>query len=114
MRLIFDTLETAELNPYFLGQHRGLCEKPFIVIKRGSTLPSLNSNKVGQSIIDIIAFVPENDYLIVEPYKTAIKVALKELDVLRKTGNETPEITDDDKKALTFSIEYIIQKKMEG
>jgi len=39
---------------------------------------------------------------------------MKELDFLRKTGNETPIIIDDTKKAYTTSIEYQIIKKLEG
>jgi len=39
---------------------------------------------------------------------------MKELTGLRKTGNETPIIVDDTKKAYTTSIEYITQKKLEG
>ena len=43
-----------------------------------------------------------------------IRAALKEVLDLRKTGFETPAITDDDKKAYTSSIEYVIIKKLEG
>ena len=58
--------------------------------------------------------VPNNSYVAVEPYADDIRNALKELEYLRKTGTETPVIVDDDKKAYTMSIEYLLQKKLEG
>jgi hypothetical protein len=44
-------------------------------------------------------------------YKNDIKTYLKELNYLRKTGNETPVIVDDGVKAYTISIEYQVLKK---
>lgn len=111
---IYNKLKEKTLNPYFIGQHEGLCDKPFLVIKEGNQIPSIQSNKTGQKIIDIIVFVPLNSYIALDPYMKQIRLALKELSYLRKTGLETPAITDDDKKAYTTSIEYVIQKKLEG
>lgn len=114
MKRIYTKLKLRNLNPYFIGQHEGECEKPFLVIKEGNQIPSIQSNKTGQKIIDIIVFVPLNSYIALDPYMKDIRLALKELNCLRKTGLETPAIVDDDKKAYTTSIEYIIQKKLEG
>lgn len=113
-KTIFDKLRENNLNPYAPGQHQGLCDKPYCVIKESNQIPSLQSNKIGQKVIDIIVFVPLNSYIALEPYMKQIRVALKELSNLRKTGFETPAVTDDDKKAYTASIEYIIMKKLEG
>ena len=65
-------------------------------------------------LIDIVLFVPLNSYIEVETYMMEIREAMKELIFLRKTGNETPIIVDDSKKAYTTSIEYQIIKKLEG
>ena len=73
-----------------------------------------NTNKLGYRLVDIIVFVPANSYIQIEPYVKQIREAMKELKWLRKTGNETPVITDNGKKAYTTSIEYVIQKKLEG
>lgn len=114
IKAIYDHLKAKNLNPYFPGQHKGECEKRFCAIKENTQVPYFNSNKVGYRLIDIIVFVPLNSYIAVEPYVNEIKAAMKELTFLRKTGNETPVITDDDKKAYTTSIEYQIIKKLEG
>ena len=114
IKAIYDHLKAKNLNPYFIGQHKGECTERYCVIKENLQVPYFYSNKLGYRLIDIIVFVPLNSYIAVEPYVNEIKAAMKELKFLRKTGNETPVITDDDKKAYTTSIEYQIIKKLEG
>lgn len=111
---IFDKLRQEGLNPYAPGQHKGECDKAYCVVKEGTQIPSIQSNRLGQKVIDIIVFVPISSYIALEPYMKSIRSALKELPNLRKTGFETPAITDDEKKAYTSSIEYTIIKKLEG
>lgn len=111
---IFNKLKENDLNPYPPGKHEGLCKKPYCIVKEGSQIPSIQSNRVGQKKIDIIVFVPLSSYPALEPYMKSIRSALKELANLRKTGHETPAIPYDDKKAYTTSIEYTVIKKLEG
>lgn len=111
---IYTKLKEKNLNPYAPGQHNGECEEPFVIIREGTQIPSIQSNRVGQRVVDIIVFVPLNSYIAIDPYVKRIRAALKELPYLRKTGLETPVITDDGKKAYTSSIEYVIIKKLEG
>ena len=113
IKAIYDHLKAKNLNPYFIGQHKGECTERYCVIKENSQVPYFNSNKTGYRLIDIILFVPVNSYIQVELYIKEIRAAMKELVFLRKTGNETPIITDDKKKAYTTSIEYQIIKKLE-
>lgn len=111
---IYDKLKIEGLNPYFIGQHKGECDKSFLIIREGNQLPSIGSNQTGQQILDIILFVPARSYIQMNPYRDKVKAALKELSYLRKTGLETPTIADDEKKAYTMSIEYTLQLKLEG
>lgn len=111
---IYDKLNIKNLNPYPIGTHTGICEIPYCVIKEGMQIPSINTNRLGQKVIDIIVFVPVSDYSAVETYIKQVRSALSELPFLRKSGSETPIIPDDDKKAFTMSIEYTIMKKLEG
>lgn len=111
---IFNKLKEKNLNPYPPGKHEGLCVKPYCVVKEGTQIPSIQSNRLGQKVIDIIVFVPVSSYIAIDPYIKSIRSALKELTNIRKTGFETPAITDNNKKAYTTSIEYVIIKKLEG
>jgi len=111
---VFNKLKENNLNPYPPGKHEGLCLERYCVVREGSQVPYFHSRHIGYSIIDIILFVPISSYVEIEPYASEIRIALKELNFLRKTGNETPVITDDEKEAYTMSIEYQIIKKLEG
>lgn len=111
---IYDTLKRDALNPQFIGQYQGLCLEPYVIIKEGTQIPSIKSNRVGQRKIDIIIYIPKKSYIALKPYAEKVRDSLKQLDYLRKTGYESPTITDSDKEAYTMSIEYVLQKKLEG
>lgn len=108
---IYDHLKVKELDPYFIGQHKGDCKSPYVVIKEGSSIPSITSNYLGRRIIDIILYVPSESFIEMDLYEKKIKTGLKDLKYLRRTGSETPPVPDDGKKAYTKSIEYILQRK---
>lgn len=111
---VYDELKAKGLNPYAPGQHRGLCEERYCVIRESSQLPSIRSSRTGYRLMDVIVFVPIASYLAVKPYVREIKGALKGLPFLYATGNETPVIADNEVKAYTTSVEYRILKKLEG
>ena len=111
---IYNKLTERNLNPHAVGQHLSLTDEPYCIIREGSQIPSQQSRKLGQRVIDVIVFVPLDSYIELNPYVQLIREALKELPYLRKTGHETPAITDDEKKAYTMSIEYVLIKKLEG
>jgi len=111
---VYTKLKNKGLNPYAPGQHEGECLERYCVVKESSQVPYFSSNRTGYRLLDIILFVPIASYIQVKPYTDEIKTALKELYFLRKTGNETPIITDDEVKAYTTSVEYQIIKKLEG
>lgn len=113
MQGIYDKLKGDGLGPYFIGQHKGLCLNSYVVIRQGTTIPSINSRRLGQGVVDIMLFVPADSYVEFAPYADKVKKSLRGLGSLRKTGNESPIITDDDKKAYTQTIEYVKQKTME-
>lgn len=111
---IYEHLENNGLNPCMVGQHKGDCEDPFIILREGTQIPSINSRMVGMQIIDIIIYIPINDYSALKVFREKVITAIREFDFLRKTGTETPPIVDESKLAYTMSIEYVLQKKLEG
>lgn len=111
---VYDKLKDKGLNPYQPGKHKGLCEERYCVVKYGSQVHFPFTNRVGYKAIDIILYVPLDDYEDVEVYAREIRNAMKELKPIRKTGNETPPIVEDEKKAHTMSIQYQILKELEG
>ncbi|WP_052045129.1 hypothetical protein [Caloranaerobacter azorensis] len=107
-------LKNDGFEVYPPGIKRGNCESPYVVVKDDIQSPIAGTNKIGYKIIDLIIFYPLNRYSEIENYKRQIKSSMDKLKFIRKTGNETPVIIDDDRKAYTTSIEYIVYKKIGG
>jgi hypothetical protein len=113
-KTVYDKLKEHSLNPYPPGIHTGECTTRYCVVIEGNQIPSVGSNRTGQRVLDVIAYIPASNYPAMEVYKKEIKAALKEIQALRCTGFETPIIAEDEKKAFSSSIEYTILKKLEG
>ncbi len=113
MKRIYDFLKSKKINVYFPGQHKGLCTEPYVVIHKRNQMAT-NSNRLGVQGTDIILYVPHFSYIRAEDYEEKVRVIMRKLEFLRKTGFETPWILDNDKKAFTKSMEYLIQKELEG
>ena len=109
---LYDFLKSKNVNVYFIGQHVGECKESYIVLKDAG-INSLNG-KAGTKYLDLIFFIPKNKYTSTEKYRKEIIGFVKEFGKLKYTGNETSIVTDDDKKAITFSITYKILLKLEG
>nr|PZN07753.1 MAG: hypothetical protein DIU64_11785 [Caldicoprobacter oshimai] len=109
---IMDKLEEKGLNPYAPGMYEGVCQERFCIVRMSSQMPMAGTNKVGTKLFDIIVYVPKTRYPDIEPYMQEIKEAMKELNFIRPTGNETPPVPDDEKEAFTASIEYQVLKKL--
>lgn len=109
---LYDFLCDKGVNVYFPGQHQGECKTNYIVIKDDGT--NSENGVTGRGFIDLLFFVPIPDYLECNLYKKMIKTLIKEFGKLKYTGQETGPVTDDEKKAYTFSIYYEVYKKLEG
>lgn len=107
---LFEYLQEKEIDVYFVGQHKGECKKPYVVLKDDGT-NSLNG-KTGTSLIDVLFFIPENKFTRCESYKNDVKRLINQFGKIRYTGIETGIVVDDQKKALTFSVMYQCLKKL--
>ena len=90
---------------YSAGQKRDLCKESYVVIKEGGVV-AMVGNVAGYKLFDIIIYHPMANYSTMEPYTENIKDALKSIDELRPTGNETPYIIDSEVQAYTTSVIY--------
>lgn len=107
---IYDILKEANLLVYSIGQHEGLCENPYVVIKENGQIPYLNV-ALDFDLIDIIIFYPLGRYSRIKAYRELVMESLSGIKELKFTNETTPIIIDDDKKAYTQSIKYQIYKR---
>lgn len=105
-------LKSKGIKVYSPGQHKGLCEDSYVVLRDGGGDSFAGTNKVGQSILDVIIYHPNNRYSSLDSYKKEVKKYLEEVKGIRKTGFETPVLMEDEKQAYTTSIEYQILKRL--
>lgn len=101
---VYEYLQDNNIDVYLVGQHKGECKSPYIVLKDDG-ISSLNG-RVGKGYIDILFFIPENKFTKIKDFRKQVVDLLKEFKSIRYSGNETGIVTDNDKKALTFSIMY--------
>lgn len=90
---------------YAPGQKRNKCTESYVVIRENG-VHALVGNISGYKLFDIIVYNPMDQYSTMEFYVENLKEALKKIEDLRPTGNETPSIIDYDVQAYTTSIEY--------
>lgn len=109
---LYDFLKSKRIDTFFIGQHQGECKNNYVVLKDNGVF-GLN-NKAGKGYIDLLFFIPKNQFTKCESFKKQVKDLVKEFGKFRYSGQETGIETDDNKKALTFSILYEVQKKLEG
>ncbi|MDU1322451.1 MAG: hypothetical protein E6931_13180 [Clostridium botulinum] len=98
-------LKKLGYNVYAPGQKRNKCTENYVVIKENG-VHALIGNISGYKLFDIIVYNPMDQYSTMEFYVENLKEALKKIEDLRPTGNETPSIIDYDVQAYTTSIEY--------
>ncbi len=111
---VYDELKNAGLNPFPPGKYVGECKERYCVVKEQTQSAYFNARSVGYRLIDLILFVPASSYIAMGVYAAEIKTAMLGLKPnVRPTGTETPVITDDDRKAYTTSLEYVVMKRLE-
>ncbi|EKQ52755.1 MULTISPECIES: hypothetical protein [unclassified Clostridium] len=102
---IYLHLKKLGYEVYSPGQKRDKCQNSYVVIKENGTF-RVAGNVAGYKLFDIIIYHPMSNYSTMEFYVENIKKAIKDIDELVPTGNETPSIIDDQVQAYATSIEY--------
>lgn len=102
---IFDILANNGINTYFVGQHRGECGVPYVVVKdAGSTaIPGISLNR---SIFEMIVFYPFGRFDQMEDFMAHVKDTLRGLANLHDARYRSPVIVDEEKRAYTSTIRY--------
>ena len=107
---LFEYLQDNKIDVYFVGQHQGECKKPYVVLKDDGVNSS--NGRVGKGYIDILFFIPQNKFTECQSFKSKVKDLMKKFKDVKYTGNETGIVTDNEKKALTFSVMYECYKRI--
>lgn len=104
---LYKYLKNNGIDVYFIGQHVGVCKNEYIVLKD-------DGGNNGLFTIDIIFYLPKNNFSKADTFKKEVKELLKKFNDIKYTGVETAMIIESEKEAITFSILYNVLKKVRG
>ena len=110
---IYKHLKNNGFDVYSIGQHKGICTKPYIVIKENGE-SEIAGTSLTNDIVEILVYYPVGKYSELSNYKKRILNVMKYQKGIRRVIEPMPTIIDDDKKAYMTSFTYRKIKMKEG
>ena len=109
----YEHLKYSGFEVYSIGQHKGICENPYIVIKEnGQSL--IEGTSLTNDIIELLVYYPIGSYTKLDEYKKLLLNTMKQMTGFRRVIDPMPTIIDDDKKAYMTSFTYRKIRTKEG
>jgi hypothetical protein len=109
---VFTMLKNNEIDVYFPNQKTGECLTPYVVVKYAGGEHYVNYSS-RQDFVDLLIYVPQNNYSNLIPYKNQIKEHMKSLyPMFVDTGYESPSFLEEQIKAHMINIQYRNNKKL--
>ena len=110
---IYNHLKNNNIDVYSPGQKTDECTKPYVVVK-DSGLSGLSEISSNQQLYDLMCYVPEKKYSILEEFVNTVKECMDGLfPMIRPTHFQTPSYHDTTAKAHMISVQYLnYQKKV--
>ena len=108
----YEHLKNSGFEVYSIGQHKGICEKPYIVVKENGL--SMVTGNLTNEIVELLVYYPVGYYTQLEGYKKRLLNTMKKVKGFRRVIDPMPTIIDDDKKAYTTSYYFRKIKMKEG
>lgn len=102
---IYKHLKDGGFEVYSIGQHKGNCEKQYIVISETGSNEIIGKNLMSDNI-ELLIYYPIGIYSEFTTYINQIKITMKDLKSYRRIISPNPIIVDDDKKAYMTFLSY--------
>lgn len=110
---IYKHLKDNGFDVYSIGQHKGICKSPYIVIKENGESEIIGTS-LTNDIVELLIYYPIGTYSKLNEYKQSTLYAMKLLKGIRRVVEAMPTVIDDDKKAYMTSFTYRKIKTKEG
>ena len=110
---IYKHLKENGFDVYSIGQHKGICKSPYIVIKENGESEIIGTS-LTNDIVELLIYYPIGTYSKLNEYKQSTLYAMKLLKGIRRVVEAMPTVIDDDKKAYMTSFTYRKIKTKEG
>ena len=110
---IYKHLKENGFDVYSIGQHKGICKSPYIVIKENGESEIIGTS-LTNDIVELLIYYPIGTYSKLNEYKQSTLYTMKLLKGIRRVVEAMPTVVDDDKKAYMTSFTYRKIKTKEG
>ena len=110
---IYKHLKNNGFDVYSIGQHKGICTNPYIVVKENGESEIVGTS-LTNDIVELLIYYPVGTYSKLNEYKQSVLYTMKLLKGIRRVIDPMSTIIDDDKKAYMTSFSYRRIKKKEG
>ena len=110
---IYRHLKDNGFDVYSIGQHKGICTNPYIVIKENGE-SEIAGTSLTNDIVELLIYYPVGTYSKLNEYKQSTLYTMKLLKGVRRVIEPMPTVIDDDKKAYMTSFTYRKIKTKEG
>ncbi len=110
---IYKHLKNNGFDVYSIGQHKGICTNPYIVVKENGESEVTGTSLINDTV-ELLIYYPLGKYSELVSYKKKILNVMKYLRGVRRVIEAMPTIVDDDKKAYMTSFTYKKIKTKEG
>ena len=110
---IYKYLKENGFDVYSIGQHKGICTNPYIVVKENGESEIVGTS-LTNDIVELLIYYPVGTYSKLNEYKQSVLYTMKLLKGIRRVIDPMPTIIDDDKKAYMTSFTYKKIKTKEG
>ncbi len=106
-------LQEKGFEVYSVGEHKGFCKTPYLVIKDKGQKPYSKTN-VNFQDYEIIVFYPFGTFFQVQPFINQVVETLSQLPFLKYSQNQTPTVIDPEVRAYTTSLTYTVYKQCQN
>lgn len=110
---IYRHLRNNGIEVYSIGQHEGLCQRPYVVVKENGVSEIAGTSLVND-MVELLIYYPMGQYSKLSEYKASILDIMKLYRGTRRVIESMHTIIDDDKKAYMTSFTYRKIKTKEG
>ena len=101
---IYRHLSDNGFDIYSLGQHKGICHDPYLVLRNNGTA---REHSVEQPEYEILLYYPVDEYSGFEEYIESVKEAMNDLyPGVKLVDDAQPHYPDDEVKAYMTSLIY--------
>lgn len=101
---IYLHLKEQGFNVYSIGQHKGKCLEPYLVVSETGDMDITGSGLMHKTV-EVLIYYPVGKYSEVSAYIDSVKKAMQGLK-LRRVITSNPTIIDNDKQAYMTFLSY--------